>query len=394
MKITYLANIRLPTEKAHGIQITKMCEAFATLGNEVTLIVPDRSSPIAEGVFSYYGIRENFMVTRLATYNPTTITRFTFTFQSYLFFLQSFFVTLLQRNGLVYSRETIPLLLLALFRRTLIWEAHTKKGPVVTRFLARHCVCVVAISSGLKEALVAAGIPEEKIIVAHDAIDPNDFPAQGDKGELRRSLGLPIDRKIVGYVGKYRTAGLPKGVDGGKGVDELMDAFVVVRERIPDALLLVVGLNPEDMVIVHARAALLGIPESARVLIGHVPHSRALSYMSAADILVMNYPNIEHYAHFMSPLKLFEYMGSGVAIVTSDLPVVREVLDETCAVLVSPGDTPALAEGISMLLADKEKSATLASSAASRVRSRYTWLGRARGILDALVSEEKHRHNQ
>ena len=51
MKITYLANIRLPTEKAHGIQITKMCESFASLGHEVTLVVPDRVSAITTDPF-------------------------------------------------------------------------------------------------------------------------------------------------------------------------------------------------------------------------------------------------------------------------------------------------------------------------------------------------------
>ncbi len=394
MKIAYLANIRIPTEKAHGIQITKMCESFALLGHDVTLIVPDRRSPITESVFSYYGIRENFTIKGLPTWNPRRITKFSFRVQSWWYILCVSIVAIMRRDDLVYSREVAPLLLLAFFGRSFVWEVHTRKDSFVTRSLASRARRVIAISSGLADELVSFGTPLERITVAHDAIDPDEFPSMVEKNILRETLALPFSRPIVGYVGKYRTAGLPKGVDGGKGVDELMDAFVVMRARVPDALLLIVGLNSDELPAVRLRADLLGIAEHDRVLVEHVPHARALMYMSAADVLIMNYPNILHYARFMSPLKLFEYMASGTPIVSSDLPSVREVLDETCARLVPPGDTPALADGIAELLSDAEQRHILARAAGERVRARHTWLGRAKEILGALAVEDKHRHNQ
>ena len=394
MKITYLANIRLPTEKAHGIQITKMCESFASLGHEVTLVVPDRVSAITTDPFEYYGLRRNFIINRLPTYNPKVITAAFFRLQSFLFFILSFWFMLPRKEDLVYSRETGPLLLLALLGRRFIWEVHTAKGPVLARYLARRAVSVVAITAGLKDALVSVGVPAQRILVAHDAIDPDDFPTGEDKGELRKSLGLPPSRKIVGYVGKYRTAGLAKGVSGSKGVDEFIEAFAKAREDAPDALLLLVGLNPDELSLVTDIAVRFGIPKDARVIVGHVAHRQALAYMRAADVLVMNYPALEHYAHFMSPLKLFEYMASGAAIVSTDLPSVREVLDESCAVLVPPDDGPALAGGISVLLGDAERVSVLAHAASLRVRERHTWLSRTEGILLPLVSAEEHRHNQ
>ncbi len=48
MKLLYITNFRIPTEKAHGIQIMKMCEAFATCGTDVELVAPLRKTPIAE----------------------------------------------------------------------------------------------------------------------------------------------------------------------------------------------------------------------------------------------------------------------------------------------------------------------------------------------------------
>lgn len=56
------------------------------------------------------------------------------------------------------------------------------------------------------------------------------------------------------------------------------------------------------------------------------------------DVIVMNYPNTEHYAHFMLPLKLFEYMASSVPIVTSDLPSVMEILNKNNFLFVKVGN--------------------------------------------------------
>ena len=60
MKILYLAQIRLPTEKAHGIQIMKTCEAFAEQGAEVVLVVPSHRGDIRQDPFEYYRVKRNF----------------------------------------------------------------------------------------------------------------------------------------------------------------------------------------------------------------------------------------------------------------------------------------------------------------------------------------------
>src|SRR4051812_2503231 len=70
MKILYLANIRLPTEKAHGLQIMHMCEAFACIGADLTLLVPRRHNTaemaIIRDIYAYYGVNRNFAVQRLS----------------------------------------------------------------------------------------------------------------------------------------------------------------------------------------------------------------------------------------------------------------------------------------------------------------------------------------
>ena len=60
MKLYYIANARMQTEMAHGVQIAKMCEAFAALGNEVTLVLPALGAH--PDFFAAYGVRENFRI--------------------------------------------------------------------------------------------------------------------------------------------------------------------------------------------------------------------------------------------------------------------------------------------------------------------------------------------
>ncbi|HEV8666352.1 MAG TPA: hypothetical protein VN665_00695, partial [Candidatus Paceibacterota bacterium] len=64
MKIYYVANARMPTEKAHGIQIAKMCEAFIESGIDLTLVVPSRKTT-PESVQEFYNLRTPVAVQRL-----------------------------------------------------------------------------------------------------------------------------------------------------------------------------------------------------------------------------------------------------------------------------------------------------------------------------------------
>jgi len=103
-------------------------------------------------------------------------------------------------------------------------------------------------------------------------------------------------------------------------------------------------------------------------------------YYRAADVLAMPFPNTRHYAYEMSPLKLFEYMASGTPIVTSDLPSVREILDQTSAVFYLPESLPALIEALRRAMDDDGR---LAKHAKGMV-GQFTWQERGRRILECI----------
>ncbi len=382
MNILYIANIRLPTEKAHGIQIMKMCEAFAHLGHTVELVVPDRRTPVTEDPFAYYGVERTLTITRLPTFDTVSCGRMGFWLQTFSFIFHAARYVRRSSAEVVYSRDP------ALFffgrmpsDKKLIWEIHTKPARHVAEKIRRSQVHIVAISSGLRDVLIEAGVPSERITVAHDAVDVDMFARVPDRQTVRRELSLPEDKTIIAYIGKYKTMG------ESKGVEEVIEAVGAVHAHHTDVDLLIVGLNQDELPEVKGLVSDAGL-EDAAYLVGHVPHDQVAQYMRATDVLVMNYPNTKHYARFMSPLKLFEYMASGTPIVTSDLPSIREVLSDASAFFFKVDDPDSLRRAIEVVLANPAEASQKATTALSEARG-HTWRKRTKDIMEFACKTKK-----
>jgi putative flippase GtrA len=119
-------------------------------------------------------------------------------------------------------------------------------------------------------------------------------------------------------------------------------------------------------------------------IVEHVSRREAIKYMETSDILIMNYPDAEHYARYMSPLKMFEYMASGNAIITTDLPSIREILDDASAFFVKPNNSKDLTRGLLKLLNDDNLRKILGENAREAV-AKYSWDERAKNILESII---------
>ena len=150
--------------------------------------------------------------------------------------------------------------------------------------------------------------------------------------------------------------------------------------------LIVGGHDAEpDLARLRQRATDLGIQDRV-TFTGLVEPSLVADHLARAMILVLPNPRSAISTNFTSPLKLFEYMAAGRAIVASDLPSIREVLaDGETALLVEPGHPEALAAAIMRLLSDRLLAERLAT-AACRQASQYTWAVRAER-LESLFTE-------
>lgn len=133
MKVIYLANVRIPTEKAYGIQIMKMCESLALQGVEIKLIVPTRVSREFKGIdpYLYYQVRKNFKIQKIKTLDPYWLMKLPFgiyiKLQS-LFFIVNIFLRYLSKKdfkeAILYTRDEYLLPVLFRLGKKVIWEVH------------------------------------------------------------------------------------------------------------------------------------------------------------------------------------------------------------------------------------------------------------------------------
>ena len=391
----YLANVRLPTEKAHGLQIVQNCEALAAFA-PLTLHPARRVQPPAlrnaPDPWTFYGVARTFDIryTPCVDLLPLLGGREN-RLSTLAFYLQTatYIAALAWRlrrvsaNAVFYSRD--PLVLAAFRRikppRRLFWEAHSlSAAPRKRRMqaeLARSLGGVIAVTRRLADDLMALGLPEERVLVAPDGIRAARFAETPSKEAARAALGLPQDAFIVGYVGRLHTMNMSKGVD------DLIRALAGLPEH-PLHLLLVGG--PDDMAAtLRQQWIAAGLPAERFHSLGHVPAAEVPRALAAFDAAALPLPWTEHFAYYASPIKLFEYMASGRPIVATNLPSTAEIVqDGDTALLVPPSDPPTLAAALARLHGDPALCARLGGNARRLVFERYTWEARAWAILDFI----------
>ncbi len=366
MKILYSASIRLPTEKAHGIQIMKMCEAFVCTGNEVSLFVPSFVfNKNNENVFEYYGVKPDFLIKRSFSIRLITLGPVGFFLETILFFISSIFKKDFWAADCVFSRDEMLVSLYSIFKKNVIWETHTGSYNLFAKIALKRSLRIVAISQGLKDFYVSKGVTANKILVAHDGVDLDEFSASISKSSARVILGLSDDKKIVMYVGR---------LDGWKGLSTFLEASKNFDE---ETLAVVIGGEESQIQKLKSQYQLVNF-------LGYKPYKDLPIYQKAADVLVIpNSGNGSISRLYTSPLKLFAHMMSGVPIVASDLPSLREILNENNAILVKPDDSEALYQGIQNVLEKRINADILARNALQDVQE-YSWKIRAKKIIDFL----------
>ena len=241
---------------------------------------------------------------------------------------------------------------------------------------------IVSTNSWKSKRLVADFAPEipsiaGKILTVPNAVDLKEFAGNISVVKARRELNLAQETYFIGYVGALRTMGMDKGID------ILIDSL----EFLPShCSFYIIGGETADICYYVTYAEKKGVRQRI-VFAGTIPHAHVELHMSACNVLVAPYPHTEHYSHYMSPMKIFEYMASGRPMVVTDLSSVREIVDETCAVFSPPDDAKALAGAIQLLMQDPQRSTDLAARARARAEHEYTWSQRAKKIITFLNRE-------
>jgi glycosyltransferase involved in cell wall biosynthesis len=400
VNVVYVANARMPTEKAHGFQICKMCEAWGKLNFAVRLIHPRRYQADRRlrdtDVFSYYGIERTFAVQTSGNVDIVSL-RLGFSdrlFAPFFFAHSLAWAWTVLRNAVpdeetvYYTRDVGVAYTLTKLRLPTCYEVHSVPGRGQRWFLRRIANSptlwkVIVLTSSIRDKLIELGFPAARIRIEPDAVDLAAFECQPEKQECRERLDLPTDRFIIGFVGRFKTLNMEKGIL------DLIDTLPILARRNHYPLLLCVG-GPMDLVPTYiAYAKSRGVDLSQLVFKDRVANKMVPTWIKALDVGAAPYPDEPHYRYFMSPLKIFEYMGAGIPIVASDMPSTREVLrDSSNAILTEPGDPNSLANAFQCLIEQPDFARRIVAGGNETIQH-YTWMSRATRILDADLFRPK-----
>jgi glycosyltransferase involved in cell wall biosynthesis len=237
---------------------------------------------------------------------------------------------------------------------------------------------VVAISNALADELVTRGVTREKITVIPNGIDTAALDHGRPNPHLRAELGLE-DRRIVGYIGNLDMVL--------EGTEILISAVALLRARGRDdvaALIVGDGTRRQELELYARR---LGVATACRFT-GRVPHDTVANYYKAIDVFTL--PRLDTRAsRLITPIKPFEALALGRAVLVSDLPALREIVDPPNRGETAPvGDPLGLADAIEALVDDPDRRARMGRAGRAWVRKERTWLSngpRYRRAYDAIL---------
>ncbi|MCD4704618.1 glycosyltransferase, partial [bacterium] len=319
MKLIYIANVRLPSTKAHGTQIMKMCESFVNLDQNLKLIIPQRIKKYNSSILDYYGIKNNFKIIKLFSLDLIELgflNKYSVVLQEISFGISVFFHVLIhpkkyQSDCVFYLRDKFSACFLALIGKKVFLEFHAfeKKFKYFKVFFLK-LTGLILLTRKAKENFIDLGVKKDQIFIEPDAVDLDIFDLNLTKKEARKKLELPQDKKILIYTGKFTTMGMDKGID---------DTLKALKLLSEDIIFIAIGGSEADIKHYQEKVNKLKIENRVK-FIGHVTQIDLARHQKAADILLMPFPYTKHYAYYMSPLKMFEYMASQRPIIATKLP--------------------------------------------------------------------------
>jgi glycosyltransferase involved in cell wall biosynthesis len=402
MTVLYLADIRLPLERANGIQTMETCHALARRGHDVRLLVrPDTTSP-ARDPFAFYDLPAlaNFTILRVGVRGPAP-------FRRVHYLTGAIAEALLARRGrdggrwradVIFTRDLGVASMILRWPRSrrppLVYESHGY-APVVTGLLPEMLSNAPRASRAKGRRLTS----RERRVWEHAEGYVTITRALSDELERRlgaRAAGVGVDvipdGARVDSTRRFDWSGPAAGrgplvtyaghLYPWKGVETMLGALAAA----PGLRGRVIGGHPSEPDLGRLRqfAATLGLGERVEFT-GMKAPGEVAALLREADVLVLPNRATSVSANYTSPLKLFEYLAAGRPIVASDLPALREILrDRENAWLVPPDDPGALAAALDALARDKALAVRLAKGAFDSAGA-YSWDARAERLEQTLA---------
>lgn len=376
-KVVYVANARMPTEKAHGIQIAKMCEAFIEAGVSVELVVPSRGKDLRT-LRDFYGLRVDVPVRRLLV--PDWYKSWAgFAISSFLFALRYFFHLGWRRYGrrerfIIYTTDIdqFSFFLIPFIGVPYFAEMHdAKKKNILFTLLLRKARGIAAINRIIQSELTNVFGLGREVLVLPNAVDLSLFQNETeDQASARAALGIPHGKLVVMYVGQ---------IYGWKG----LEIFPAAARRLPDFVFYIVGGTAEEM---RSIGAMDTQPENL-ICVGFRPFQEIPRWLRAANILVATGTKKDTYSYLhTSPMKLFEYAAAKRPIVAAQTPAIQDIFTQQGGLEVffyAPDDAGDFERAIRAVLINRPEAMERAENARDLI-AQHQWKYRADRMLDFI----------
>ena len=238
--------------------------------------------------------------------------------------------------------------------------------------VARCADALFTICNGLRDDLIARGIPGGRIGVMPNGVDLTLFgePVPRDDA-LAAQLGIAEGTPVIGYIGSFYDY---------EGLDDLIAAMPILRQSHPEARLLLVGAGEMEP---HLRSSAAALPQpDAVIFAGRVPHAEVERYYSLIDVLA--YPRKHsRLTDLVTPLKPLEAMAQRRIVAASNVGGHRELIEHgKTGFLFAPDDPAACAETLAETLDARGEWDAVREAGLHHVRSRHDWSKNARRYLD------------
>jgi len=370
MNIVAVAGSTIPSDTANSLQVMKACQALVQIGHQVTLLVPGKKNTSVD-LKQHYGLQVDFPIEwfssssrRMFTWKAVSRAHRLKAEVLYTWFPQSAVFGLLRGLPTIFEIHLQP---------TGIF------GPIWHRVFAgmwghKRLVSITRALVELLEQDFHMRLRAEEVVIAPNGVDLERFKSLPDPVTARRQVGLRESPTLMCTGHLY----------AGRGAE----LFLALARTIANAHFVWVGGRPADIEIWRQRADKNSIFNAT--FVGFIPNGSLPMYQAAADVLLMPYSEsimgssgTADSAAVASPMKMFEYMGTGRAIASAYLPVIREVLNETNAVFCKPDDISSWKSALEHLLQDENLRDQLGKQARLDAQG-YTWVARAQRIMNGF----------
>lgn len=262
---------------------------------------------------------------------------------------------------------------------SVLFEIHlpNPNNPEFRRFVKlsknKYFKGIITIHPIIRDSLIEAGIPSNKILILEDAVDLEKYDAiKDEKVQLKKRLNLPLDKKIILYTGSLIE---------GRGIETIIEAAKILSEV--KVAFYIVGGTPTEIKkwksFMQSKNINVGIN-----FLGFIENRIIPLYQKSADILLAPYSSRCNTLNWMSPIKIFEYMASKVPIIASDLSRIKEICNNDECLIFKADEPLDLSIKINKILEDLGLQKELIENAYNKVKM-YTYSIRCKKIIEKFL---------